>query len=100
MQTKTELTWHHVTHGGGIATGLPDGGNRDMLVFTNYNGGFAIIEIETLYWSDGNGTLGRGFWVYRGNGYYTRRDDAYIIAWAELPTPSEVMTDEEKEFYA
>jgi hypothetical protein len=96
MQTETTLVWHHVTHDGGEATGLPKGETRNLLVFTSRN---ETVMIETLHWSDGRRNLDSGFWAYRGDGYYTRRDDAYIIAWANLPQPCDVLTDEEGELY-
>lgn len=96
MKTETTLTWHHVTHEGGIATGLPEGESRYLFVFTSSND---TPMLENLYWSDGRRNLDSGFWAYRGDGYYTRRDDAYIIAWANLPQPCDVLTDEEGELY-
>lgn len=97
MKTETTLVWHHVTHEGGVATGLPEGKGRDMVVFYSFHG---MPVVDYLFWANGEGNLMRGFWEYRDNGYFTGLDIAYVIAWAELPTADEVLTDEEKELYS
>lgn len=99
METKTELTWHHVSHDGGEAVGLPECANCEMLVFTSIRG---TAMLEHMLWSDGTDkhSLERGFWVHKGYGYWERRNDAYIIAWAEMPTADEALTDEEGELYS
>jgi hypothetical protein len=99
-QSVTELIWHHVAHHNGEHHNMPECANREMLVFTSICG---TAMLEHMHWSDGTDKddLERGFWVHKGqgHGYWERRNDAYIIAWAELPTADEVLTDDEKELY-
>lgn len=97
--TQTIMTWTHVAHADGEHYNMPECANCEMLVFTSICG---IAMLEYMHWSDGTDkhSLERGFWTHKGHGYWERRNDAYIIAWAELPAADEVLTDDEKELYS
>ena len=103
METKTELVWHHVTHNNGEAVGLPEdisGQPVDLLVVTCWATCAPCVEVLRWYKGDADYAVERGFYSFSAYGNISRRSDSVIVAWAELPQPADVLTEEEKELYS
>jgi hypothetical protein len=103
METESKLVWHHVTHDGGEAVGLPEdirGQPVDLLVVTCWATCAPCVEVLRWYKGDADFAVERGFYSFSAYGSISRRSDSVIVAWAELPQPADVLTEEEKELYS